>query len=109
VSAAGDLLGFLASGLWLLLPVNAALSVWRRRRNRPGSSCWFAHAVIVAWLLSVIGLVELFLAGPLEGIGGPSEAQGELYSLEITAVLAPLNWALIALGGALPADRDVIQ
>lgn len=102
-------LAFLASWLWLLLPVNAVVSIWRRRRNRPDSSCWFAYTVLVVWVLSVIGLIKLFLMGPLEGIGGPSEAASTLYGLEIVAVTAPLHCALIAVGRAAPADPDVIQ
>lgn len=109
MSAAWGALAFVASWSWLLLPVNAVVSIWRRRLNRPDSSCWFAYAVLTLWVASVIGLIKLVLMGPLEGIGGPSEAAGDLYSLEIAGVTVPLHWALIAFGKEPPAERDEIQ
>ncbi|HEV2269066.1 MAG TPA: hypothetical protein VGR92_06385, partial [Steroidobacteraceae bacterium] len=86
-----------------------AVSIWRRRRNRPGLSCWFAYAVILAWVLSLIAIIMAFLAGPIEGNGANSEALGALYSLLIVLAAAPLHLALIAFGRALPDHRDPFQ
>jgi hypothetical protein len=51
--------------LWLLLPVNALVSIFRRRRNRPGAFHALAGSVIA---LSILPLVMPFLGfGSLEG------------------------------------------
>lgn len=34
--------------LWMLLPVNAGVSIRRRRRNRPDSGCRLAYGVLIA-------------------------------------------------------------
>lgn len=91
------LLGFLIGLPWLLLPVSAVVSIRRRHRNRPGSSCWFAYTVIVGWVPGEIALIAL--QGLLYGEGGASlGVLALLEALLIFGALLLLHMALLAAG-----------
>lgn len=99
------LLGLVIGLPWVLLPVNAVVSIRRRRRNRPGSSCWFAYTVIVGWVLGQIGLIAL--QGLFYGEDGSSLSLLELLeALLILGALMLLHTALLN-AGAVRADEDV--
>jgi len=91
------LLGFLLGLPWLLLPVNAVVSIRRRHRNRPGSSCWFAYTVIGGWVLGEIALIVL--QGLLYGEDGSSPGVLALMAaLLIFGALLLLHRALLVAG-----------
>ena len=100
----GGLLGFLVGLPWLLLPVTAVVSIRRRHRNRPGSSCWFAYTVIVGWVLGEFALIAL--QGLFYGENGSSPGLlALLEALLIFGALLLLHTALLA-AGAPRADED---
>jgi hypothetical protein len=85
--------------VWLLLPANALISIYRRRRNRPGASRKFAYAVMVLWVASpMIPVLLLFLGfGRIEGNSSEAElVQVTLMLLVMTAV----HIALVIAGNA---------
>jgi hypothetical protein len=85
--------------IWLLLPVNALISIYRRRRNRPGASRKFAYTVMVLWVASpIIPLLLLFLGfGRLEG---NSPEAGLLQVTLMLLVMTAVHIALVITGNA---------
>jgi TRAP-type C4-dicarboxylate transport system permease large subunit len=80
--------------LWLILPAYAALSIRRRRRNRPNSSCWLGYTVIAGWTLTLLAYVVWLLHGNWYGENTPPEValiQAALGLGVIIAVYAALT------------------
>lgn len=95
------LLAWSVDVLWMLLPVNAGVSIWRRRRNRPGARCRLAYGVLLGWAL--VTIASLFLALLLYS---EHSHPGLLDALIAGLLLTGLLWlhlALINAGNPLPA------
>jgi hypothetical protein len=84
--------------LWLVLPIGALVSIRRRRSNRPGASCWFAYVTIIAWGLSLIGFVVLFVSGRWYGENGPSPQQAAIQAAVLLVIIAGIHPLLITMG-----------
>ena len=69
-----ELLAIPLSVMWLLLPANAIISIYRRRRNQPGASRRLQYAALILWAASlVVPVLLMFLGfGTLEGNPPPS-------------------------------------
>ena len=80
--AIAEIFGLISVLLWLVLPVSAVVCIYRRRRNRPGSSNAFAYIVLAGWVLTIVWWVRSFLAGGWYGENGPPP--------QITAILAAI-------------------
>jgi hypothetical protein len=93
-----ETLGTLVSVFWLALPVGAVVSIRRRRRNRPGASCWFGYVTIAAWVLSLIGFVVVFASGRWYGESGPPPQQAALQAAALLVILAGIHLLLITMG-----------
>jgi hypothetical protein len=104
--ALAQVLGALVGPLWLLLPVNAAVSIWRRRRNRPGSSCWFAYVVILGWVSTLVAWPALVLRGGRYGENGPSPQRVVVGALLVITALAAVHLALVVAGSCPRADAN---
>ena len=93
-----QLLGTLVTLLWLLLPITGLVSIRRRRRNRPGSSCWFAYLTLVVWGMSLIACVALFASGRWYGENGPPPQQVVIPTVVLLAIIVGIYLLLMALG-----------
>jgi hypothetical protein len=88
--------------LWLLLPINALISIYRRRRHRSG----FAYAVMVLWVASpILPVLRLFLGfGRLEG-NSPEAGLVQVTLVLLLVVMTALHIALVITGN----DAEKIQ
>jgi membrane protease YdiL (CAAX protease family) len=98
-SGLAQVLGVLLMLLWLLLPIDAALSIRRRRRNRPGSSCWFAYLAILGWAATLVAFLVLFVSGRWYGENGLAPQQADIEAMALLIVLIVIHLLLIAAAG----------
>lgn len=101
-----QLLGTLVTLLWLLLPINAVISVRRRRRNRPNASCWFAYLTLGVWGLSLIACVVLFASGRWYGENGPPPQQAATQTAVLLVVIVGIHLLLMTMGSSAREHTD---
>lgn len=93
--------GLLIMLLWLFLPAYAALSIRRRRRNRPNSSCWLGYTVMAGWILMLIAGAVWFLRGNWYGENSSPPEAALIQAALVLGVLVAIYAALAASSKSL--------
>lgn len=100
-----QIFGSIFGVLWLALPVGAIVSIVRRRRNRPGASCWFAYAVLFGWIALEAMLAVIFVTGGWYSESGPPLQVMAGLVLVLLVPVSVMHWALFSFGSRSQAQN----